>query len=91
MIDYLLIHGDYKLQLDTLGKHLVPKESVGGATTPISLVICDPPFGCNKGEWDKPEEKWGYKEFDEAFEFVGKVYAVSFNKFPCIGLFPAFT
>ena len=79
MIDYLFIQGDYKLQLNTLKQNLVPKESDGGAAIPISLVICDPPFGCNKGEWDKKEDKWGSKEFEEAFIFVEDVNSVSFE------------
>ena len=79
LIDYLFIQGDYKLQLNTLKQNLVPKESDGGAAIPISLVICDPPFGCNKGEWDKKEDKWGSKEFEEAFSFVEDVNSVSFE------------
>ena len=80
LIDYLFIHGDYKEQLPKLKENLVPEES-DGAPIQISLVICDPPFGCKKDdEWDKPEDKWGQKEFEEAFKFIEKVNEVSFKK-----------
>ena len=53
---------------------------------PITLVIVDPPFGLNKGHWDKPELAWGHTHFVKFLEFVCKAPSISKEGF-CVAVY----
>ena len=53
---------------------------------PITLVVVDPPFGLNKGQWDKPALGWGHDQFFQFLGFVCRAPATSKEGF-CVAVY----
>ena len=53
---------------------------------PITLVVVDPPFGLDKGSWDKPALGWGRDQFAQFLGFVCGAPAISKDGF-CVAVY----